>query len=117
MPDLSEVPFAEHVVELADLAKALGHPARVRILEVLAQTPGCICGDIVVQMPLAQATVSQHLKELKRVGLIDGEISGPRTCYCLNLEKLARAREMFTSLFAGIGCCGSEGELHGIDPQ
>ena len=109
--------FEPQVMELADLAKALGHPARVRILEILAQTPGCLCGDIVGRLPLAQATVSQHLKELKRVGLVDGEIAGPRTCYCLNTQTLSRAREMFTNLFAGIGCCQPEGEPHELDAR
>ena len=117
MSDTKNDPFATHVVELADLAKALGHPARVRILEVLAKTPGCVCGDIVAQLPLAQATVSQHLKELKRVDLIQGEIAGPRTCYCLNSKTLARAREMFTDLFTGIGCCQSEGEIHELESE
>lgn len=108
----TETPFDAQVVALADLAKALGHPARLRILEILAQTPGCICGDIVDRLPLAQATVSQHLKELKRVELIEGEITGPRTCYCLNQKTLTKAREAFTNLFTGIGCCQEEGELH-----
>jgi len=107
-----EQPFGKNLVVMADLAKALGHPARLRILEILASSPGCLCGDIVEQLPLAQATVSQHLKELKRVGLIQAEISGPRTCYCLNSETLTRAREAFTTLFTGIGCCQNEGETH-----
>jgi len=104
--------FDQRLVILADLAKALGHPARLRILEILANTPGCICGDIVERLPLAQATVSQHLKELRRVGLIQGEIAGPRTCYCLNEETLTQAREAFTHLFTGIGCCQPKGEIH-----
>ena len=115
MPETTKIPFDARVVALADLAKALGHPARLRILEILAQTPGCMCGDIVDRLPLAQATVSQHLKELKRVELIAGEISGPRTCYCLNSQTLTKAREAFTSLFTGIGCCQTEGEIHGLE--
>ena len=117
MSDPKNILFGAHITELADLAKALGHPARVRILEILAQTPGCICGDIVAQLPLAQATVSQHLKELRRVDLIAGEISGPRTCYCLNTETLTRARAMFSDLFTGIGCCQTEGEIHELKPE
>ena len=95
-------PFASELQELADLAKALGHPARLRILEILADTPGCMCGDIVDQLPLAQATVSQHLKELKRVGLIQGEIDGPRRCYCLAPEVLHRAGALFNALCEGV---------------
>ena len=68
--------------ELALLAKALGHPARVQILRLLLARDSCFCGEIVDQFPLAQATVSQHLKVLKDAGLIIGEIDGPRTCYC-----------------------------------
>ena len=117
MSDPQKNLFGAHITELAGLAKALGHPARVRILAILAQTPGCICGDIVEQLPLSQATVSQHLKELRRVDLIAGEISGPRTCYCLNTETLTRARAMFSDLFTGIGCCQTEGETHELKPE
>jgi ArsR family transcriptional regulator len=99
----SRDPFSPRLQRQAALAKALGHPARLRILEVLAATPGCICGDIVGQLPLAQATVSQHLKELKRAGLIQGEIDGPRRCYCLDPAVLAEARDAFASLFAALG--------------
>ncbi len=109
--------FDPQLVTLAELAKALGHPARLHILEFLARTPGCICGDIVDHLPLAQATVSQHLKELRRVGLIDGEIAGPRTCYCLNEKVLTQAREAFTRLFTGIGCCRTEGEIHELEAE
>ena len=115
MSQTLENPFGARITALADLAKALGHPARVRILEILAQTPGCLCGDIVDQLPLAQATVSQHLKELKRVGLIQGEIAGPRTCYCLNSQALIQARTAFTDLFTGIGCCQDKGEIHELE--
>jgi ArsR family transcriptional regulator, arsenate/arsenite/antimonite-responsive transcriptional repressor len=74
--------------ELALLAKALGHPARVQILRVLLASESCFCGEIVDQMTLAQATVSQHLKVLKDAGLIQGEIDGPRTCYWVAQERL-----------------------------
>ena len=76
--------FTQEESRLADIAKALSHPARIKILKILAETNVCMCGEIVDLLPLAQATVSQHLKELKRVGLIEGEIEGPKTCYCLN---------------------------------
>jgi ArsR family transcriptional regulator len=100
-----KAPYSSEHLELADMAKALAHPGRLRILEILASSGTCICGEIVEQLPLAQATVSQHLGELKRVGLITGETSGPRTCYCLNVETLKRAWSHFGRLFARVGCC------------
>lgn len=75
---------------LAAACKALGHPARLRILRYLLEEDRCICGRIVSSMPLAQSTVSQHLKILKSAGLIHGEIDGPRTCYCVNRNMLDR---------------------------
>ncbi len=104
--------FSPDLILLADLAKALSHPGRIRILQILAERQSCICGDIVEQMPLSQSTVSQHLKELKRVGLITGTIDGPRTCYCLDSQTLARAQDGFLRLFAGFGCCGLEGKTN-----
>ena len=71
-------------IKIAELAKALAHPARLRILRLLLATPGCIGGDIVDAVGLAQSTVSEHLRILKAAGVITGEISGPRTCYALN---------------------------------
>jgi len=94
--------FTRDEIYLADLAKALAHPARIRILKILAKDNNCICGDIVDLLPLAQATVSQHLKELKRIGLITGEIDGPKTCYCLDKAVLAKAFSSFQSLFTNI---------------
>ncbi len=107
--------FTPDLTLLADLAKALSHPGRLRIMQILADRQSCICGDIVDRMPFSQSTVSQHLKELKRVGLIQGEIDGPRTCYCLDNATLVRARESFLSLFAGFGCCGQEGKIHELE--
>ena len=80
--------------ELARLARALGHPHRVAILQFLRRRSGCVCGEIVDLLPVAQSTVSQHLKKLKETGWITGEIAGPRTCYCLNEEALVRFREL-----------------------
>lgn len=97
--------YAPDVVRLADLARALSHPARLRILQVLSEGETCICGDIVDRLPMAQATVSQHLKKLKEAGLIRGEIEGPRTCYCLDNDTVKGAREKFAELFRGIDCC------------
>lgn len=91
--------------ELADIAKAMAHPARVQILRVLNDQDQCIVGDLVDILPLSQSTVSQHLKELKRVGLIKGEIEGPRTCYCVNEEVMERAKSAFTNLFSSMKCC------------
>lgn len=73
-------------ITLADFAKAIAHPARIAILKILAQQKSCICGEIVEGLPLAQATVSQHLKELKAVGLIKGTIEGKTSCYCINWD-------------------------------
>ena len=97
--------FAPDLVRLAEIARALGHPGRLQILRILADCNACICGDIVERLPLAQATVSQHLRALRQVGLIRGEIDGPRTCYCLDQETLAEAFAALGRLFAGIGCC------------
>jgi predicted transcriptional regulator len=76
--------FTDHQNELANVLKALGHPARVAIVEYLIQHKQCICGDIVNELPLSQATISQHLRELKQVGIIQGNIEGNSICYCLN---------------------------------
>ena len=88
-------------LELAQLAKALGHPMRVRILELLLSRDVCYCGQIVDELPLAQATVSQHLKVLKDAGLIVGEIEGLRTCYWASRERLAELHELVGDLLAG----------------
>jgi ArsR family transcriptional regulator len=84
--------------ELAGLAKALAHPARVAILRQLAEQGTCVCGQIVSALPLAQATVSQHLKVLKDAGLVQGEIDGPRVCYCLNPKTLKRFQKLVSEL-------------------
>lgn len=86
--------------ELAVLAKALGHPARVAIIEYLSTQEDCVCGSIVDALPLAQATVSQHLKELKQAGLIQGNIEGNSICYCLNPEKWKKFKSMLEPIFA-----------------
>lgn len=101
--------FTERQNHLASIAKALSHPARIAILEVLIRRQSCVCGDIVDELPLAQATVSQHLKELKAVGLIKGEIEGKRVCYCIDLENWELI-EQELSVFFGLktnlrDCC------------
>jgi ArsR family transcriptional regulator len=80
----------------------LGHPARIAILRLLAQRGTCICGEIVEDLPLSQSTVSQHLKALKEVGLIRGEIEGPRTCYCLDADAFEAAARSLNALSTGI---------------
>ena len=85
-------------VDLARLAKALGHPARVAIMRFLSATGDCQCSMIVDQLPLAQATVSQHLKILKSAGLIRGTIDPPRVCYCVNPEAVQRLKSLVEEL-------------------
>jgi ArsR family transcriptional regulator, arsenate/arsenite/antimonite-responsive transcriptional repressor len=94
--------FDQDDIQLAAIAKALAHPARIRILKILLDSNVCMCGEIVELMPLAQATVSQHLKELKQAGLILGEIEGPKICYCLNPEVIEKVKDQFTQLFIKI---------------
>jgi ArsR family transcriptional regulator len=101
--------FGKDLARAARVAKALSHPVRIRILQILAERDDCICGDIVDRLPLAQSTVSQHLKGLKEAGLIQGEIEGPRTCYGLNSKAVERAKEAFSRLFSGI-CCQLQGK-------
>jgi ArsR family transcriptional regulator len=84
---------------LASMCKAQGHPARLMIVNYLKKIDRCLCGDIVEQLPLAQSTVSQHLKCLKDAGLIKGQVEGPKTCYCLDKSKL----EKFSKLVADLG--------------
>lgn len=92
--------------QLALTCKALSHPARLAILQTLAERGSCICGEIVDVMPLSQATVSQHLKTLKNAGLIIGEIDGQRSCYCINTENMRDLREKFGRLFGSLeDCC------------
>ena len=84
--------------DLAHYAAALAHPARIAILKTLAKRKGCVCGEIVEVMPLAQSTVSQHLKVLKEAGLIQGEVNGPKSCYCVNPEALEKLSGLFHAL-------------------
>ena len=97
--------FTKEDVWLADIAKVLSHPARIRILKMLNSMDSCMVGNIVEQLPLSQSTVSQHLKELKRVGLIDGEIDGPKVCYCINNKTLTKAKKEMDKLYSIICNC------------
>lgn len=95
----------------AELMKALGHPARIAIIELLAERETCICGDITDELPLAQSTVSQHLKALKKVGIITGEIDGVRTCYCLSEKGIQELNDLLIPLINDVttknkeSCC------------
>jgi DNA-binding transcriptional ArsR family regulator len=87
--------FTDKQNDIATLAKALGHPARVAIIDYLLSVDACICGDIVNELPLAQPTVSQHLKELKNAGLIKGNIEGNSICYCIDEKALQKLQNYF----------------------
>ena len=106
---MTDPSFEPQLVQLAEVARALAHPGRLRILQILARQKTCICGDIVARMPLSQATVSQHLKELKKAGLIRGEIEGPRICYCLDSEAVVAAGRRFARLFERLARAECEG--------
>jgi ArsR family transcriptional regulator len=90
--------FEMRQARLAELAKALGHPARIAILKTLAERNACICGEIVDILPLAQSTVSQHLKALQEAGLIKGTIDGPRSCYCIDDRVVKELNDLFGDL-------------------
>lgn len=85
--------------KIARYSKALAHPARIAILQILIKKQACICGDIVDELPLSQSTVSQHLKELKEAGLIKGEIEGAKVCYCIDEKEWESARLYLTAFF------------------
>lgn len=103
--------FTRKEQDLAAFAKALAHPARIAILKILAAQNECICGEIVEVLPLAQSTVSQHLKELKEAGLINGTVDGPKSCYCINWKAFEKFNHEFSSLFSSLkvqnqkACC------------
>lgn len=103
--------FGKKEQDLAAFAKAMSHPARIAILKVLAQKNECICGEIVEVLPLAQSTVSQHLKALKEADLIKGSVEGPKSCYCINWKAFEKFNDSFNSLFSKLkeqqkkSCC------------
>lgn len=99
--------FTDEQNKIAELAKAFAHPARVAILSLLCQRQSCICNDLVEVLPLSQATVSQHLKELKRIGIIEGEVNPPKVCYCINQKMWKEAEAIFGKLFQDLpkSCC------------
>lgn len=100
--------FSREQNELATVLKALAHPARIAIVQFLLKTEKCICGDIVDQLPLAQPTVSQHLRELKAAGLIKGNVEGNAICYCLNAQTWQQVETTLNQFFTQIkqySCC------------
>lgn len=101
--------FNEKQNKLAQMMKALAHPARIAIIQHLLKSQACICGDLVDELGLAQPTISQHLKELKNVGLIQGTIEGTSVCYCINSKVWKQYKAAFDSFFAPYankdGCC------------
>jgi ArsR family transcriptional regulator len=103
--------FSDIDQQMANFAKALSHPARVAIIKILAAQSSCICGEIVKVLPLAQSTVSQHLKELQLAGLVKGTIDGTKSCYCINWENMERCIKRFNELLIPINnrdqfnCC------------
>ncbi|MCD6063221.1 MAG: putative transcriptional regulator [Flavipsychrobacter sp.] len=101
--------FTKKQNEIAAMAKAIAHPARIAILQELLKANSCICGDLVEELGLAQATISQHLKELKNVGLIQGTVEGTSICYCINPKVWLQYKQLFTELFTDIpvnkNCC------------
>lgn len=99
--------FTEAQNHLAVMAKALGHPARIAIIEYLAKTKGCVCGEIVDEIGLAQATISQHLKALKEVGIVRGKVEGVSVCYCLDEDNIKMLGDSLTQ-FIKSGTCGPD---------
>ena len=108
--DMTKKAYTEQEESIARFAKAMGHPARMAILRFLAAQDSCFFGDIHEVLPIAKATVSQHLKELKDAGLIQGEIEMPKVRYCINRENWAIARNLFAGFFSNCkekdSCCG-----------
>ncbi len=101
--------FTKKQNEIAAMAKAIAHPARIAILQQLLKTNACVCGSLVEDLGLAQATISQHLKELKNVGLIQGTVEGTSVCYCINTKTWKQYQQLFADLFIDItdsqSCC------------
>lgn len=100
--------FSEEQNELSSLFKALGHPARIAIIQYILETKSCVCGDLVDKFPLTQSTISQHLKELKSANIIQGTIEGNSICYCLNPETLATLSKVIYNFIEAEKCKGSK---------
>ncbi|WP_153796363.1 ArsR/SmtB family transcription factor [Foetidibacter luteolus] len=98
--------FTKEQNEIALMAKALAHPARIAILQHLVKKNACVCGDLVEELGLAQATTSQHLKELKTAGIIQGTIEGVSVCYCIHPDTWKKYKDLFSSFFTEVDLCG-----------
>ena len=94
--------FSPDLQQLAAFMKVLSHPARLAIIQLLAEKKECICGELVHNLPLAQSTVSQHLRELKEAGLIQGEVEGVKTCYCLNCDNIEQLNTLTENFLAAV---------------
>jgi ArsR family transcriptional regulator len=104
------IDYTKMELDIAKYAKALAHPARIAIIQLLLKKQSCVCGDIVDELPISQSTVSQHLKELKEVGLIKGEIEGTSVCYCLDEKEWSKASSLIVKMFDKVAvnkskCC------------
>ena len=100
--------FTAEQNRIAELAKSLAHPARVAIIQHLLKTNSCVCGEIVDAVPLSQSTVSQHLKEMKKAGIITGSVEAPKVCYCINPEVWSELKTVFGGLleqYCAENCC------------
>ncbi len=97
--------FTDYQNKIAIMAKAIGHPARVAILEHIINEGSCVCGDIVSKLPLSQSTVSQHLKAMKEAGIIKGEVDGPYRCYCIDMDSCKLLMQQLRAIFSKAKCC------------
>ena len=100
--------FSEETLRLADIFKAIGHPARMSIIEYMMKNPSCICNDIVEELPLAQSTISKHLSELKAVGIIMGEVSESKLCYCINPDVLNEIAVFISGVVIAVQECNTD---------
>ena len=103
-----KIGFSEETIELSEILKAFGHPARLEIVKFLINSPTCICGDIVEFLPLSQSTVSKHLSDLKNAGIIKGTISGNSICYCLNESTIKKLQSFISNIQTDVNsseCC------------
>ena len=99
--------FTENQNQMAQVAKVMAHPARIAILEYISRQEGCICNDLVDEIGLAQATISQHLNEIKKIGLLKGTFEGKNLCYCINKDRWSELQLQFSTFFSNIhqNCC------------
>ena len=114
---MADKKYTDEQEQIARFAKAMGHPARMAILQFLLRQETCFFGDIHEELPIAKATVSQHLKELKEAGLIQGEIEAPKVKYCINKENWALAQKMFAGFFGQQVCKKERSEEHTSELQ